>query len=82
MASMGYDFTAWALPGKHKSYVDAAFLGGAWRYTRLLGSSGYKIINSKRFFSSCLRLRAAVQVGVLQLLQVLQVRPYSVLQRK
>ena len=50
MALMGYDFAASALLGKHKSNVDAAFLEGAWRYIRLLGSSCYKIIDSKTFF--------------------------------
>ena len=45
-------FVQWSstLFGKHKSNVDAAFLEGAWRYTRLLGSSCYKITNSQTFF--------------------------------
>ena len=50
VALMGYEFTAGGLLGKHKNNVDAAFLEGAWRYTRLLGKDGYRIMDSRPFF--------------------------------
>ena len=50
VALMGYEFSASYLLGKHKNNVDAAFLEGAWRYTRLLGNAGYEIMDSRPFF--------------------------------